>query len=509
MTTAQVAADHARIAARRPGALAATVLRTRSVHAREVLAEVAWPGHTPADLAGWAGLGPEAGLPPGADPRGVADHARVLAVQLGPTPGDTSDVDVARNLLEQLARSAHRSELQGGHREMLAQLRVLGGDAEGALRLVDGGDVRPGVAASVRADAANPHLVPGSDPHAWAAAFSAALGSGRLAPVAAPQPGHLPDLDHLRVQDPQSPVRAAGRGRVTVLMSCFRPGVELLTAVRSVLSQTWQDLELFVVDDASGPDDGEREALLDQVAAADPRVRVVRKAVNGGTYRARNTALRLASGDFGIVVDSDDWWHPQTLETCLAPLLSQPGLLATRAEGVRVTPDLVLTRPGYQPRFPSAATVLFRLRPVLNRIGFFDPTRKEPTPSSPDGWRPPSARPCTTSRRPPPCCAGDRCPCPRRSSRTATGTRRGTSTSRSTRGGTQRSGRAPAGPFWTRRSHDDFPSRCAGLGPATLCWSPNGTWTWCWRATGVGTVALRHRWSRRSGPRAALVSGWG
>ncbi|WP_345616706.1 glycosyltransferase [Serinicoccus chungangensis] len=368
-TTRGVAADHARIAGRRSRALVATALRTRSVHSREVLAEAAWPGHVPADLAGWAERGAGAGVPDDADPLGVADHARVLAVQTA----DPQDIAVARGLLEQLVASPHAAVLRREHVEMLAQLRVLGGDPRGAVDLASDRRVRPGVTSSVRADALHPRLDPGAagEGERWAAAFSAALGSGRLAPFLPPGAGAAPDLDTLRTRaaDP-----VAGNGLVTVLMSSYRPGPPLLTAVRSVLAQTWGDLELFVVDDASG--DEETAGLLAEVERLDPRVRVVRKAVNGGTYRARNTALRLARGDYVVVVDSDDWWHPQTLEVCLGPLLADPGLLATRAQGVRVTPDLVLTRPGYLPRFASAATVLFRRLPVMNRIGFFDPTRK-------------------------------------------------------------------------------------------------------------------------------------
>lgn len=371
-TTQGVAADHARIAARRSRALVATALRTRSVHAREVLAEAAWSGHTPLDLARWAARPPESGIPEDADPVGVADHARVLAVQTG----DPEDVAVARGLLEQLAASPHWGALRREHVEMLAQLRVLGGDPRGAVDLVADRRVRPGVASSVRADALHPRLgtdgvTTGREEGGWAAAFSAALGSGRLAAFDDPEPGATPHLDTLttRVVD-----QVEGSGLVTVLMSSYRPGPPLLTAVRSVLAQTWTHLELLVVDDASAQE--ETEALLAEVEALDPRVRVIRKAVNGGTYRARNTALRLARGDYVVVVDSDDWWHPQTLETCLRPLLAEPTLLATRAQGVRVSPDLVLTRPGYLPRFASAATVLFRRQPVMNRIGFFDPTRK-------------------------------------------------------------------------------------------------------------------------------------
>lgn len=369
-TTAGVAADHAVIARRRARALVATALRTRSVHAREVLAEVAWPGTTPAELEAWATSGAGDGsLPPGSDPTGLADYARVVAVQLG----TDADRAVARGILERLARSSWAG-LAREHVEMLAQLRVLGGDAAGAVEVAADPRVREGVSTSVRADALHPRLAPGSDPVAWTSAFSEALNGPEMAPFLPPAPGSLPSLDDLRVEtrpDVPSPLR------VTVIMSCFRPGPSLLTAVRSVLAQTWTNLELFVVDDASGPGpDGEWAALLDRVEELDERVTVVRKAVNGGTYRARNTVLRMATGDLAVVIDSDDWWHPQTLEVCAAPLLRKPFLLATRGEGVRVTPDLVLTRPGYRPRFQSAATVLFRLPQVVARIGFFDPTRK-------------------------------------------------------------------------------------------------------------------------------------
>ncbi|MDO5739142.1 MAG: glycosyltransferase [Ornithinimicrobium sp.] len=367
-TTQGVAADHAKVAARRPRALVSTALRTKSRYAREILAEVAWPGHGPAELEAWA-ADPAHRLPPtDSDARAVADYAKVLALQL------EGEFRNARLMLDQLSRAAEWATLPRDKVELLAQLRLLDGDVNGALHLVGDERVRRGVAASIRADALHPRLAGDTDRADWASAFSRALHSQRLAPFEAPARDKMPNLDDLRVEHRpavESPLR------VTVIMSTFRPGPSLLTAVSSVLAQTWANLELFVVDDASGPHDGGAwDELLDRVEAMDERVTLIRKAVNGGTYRARNTVLRQASGDLAIVIDSDDWWHPQTLEVCVEPLVNDPGLLATRAQGVRVTPDLVLTRPGYDPRFPSAATVLFRLRRVVSRIGFFDPTRK-------------------------------------------------------------------------------------------------------------------------------------
>lgn len=386
-TTQQVAAAHADIARRRGNALVATVLRTGSVHAREVLAERAWPGHTPADLDRWARGGPQ--VPPeDAHIRGLLDYGRVLGLQGMTARGLPDDAARARTILETIVGTKGWGRAQTQHVELLAQLRLRDQDLTGALDLTRDRRFRADVAEALRADTMNRQG--GSD---WASAFTRALheplrleagdagrrgrsaaGLPELAPFLPPEAGQRPCLDALQVE-PRPAIE--GSALVTVMMSAYRPGSELLTAARSVLAQTWSRLELLVIDDASGPGpDGAHTAVLDQVADLDPRVQVIRKAVNGGTYRARNTALRRARGDFAIVIDSDDWWHPQTLEYCLTPLLRQPQLLATRAQGVRVTPDLLLSRVGYRPRFVSAATVLFRLREVVGRVGFFDPTRK-------------------------------------------------------------------------------------------------------------------------------------
>lgn len=364
-----VARDHASLAKRRSNALVSTVLRTGSIHAREIMAELAWPGHTPADVEDWASSQPVQ-VPTGTDPGALADLARVWALQPG-WDGRTRP-DLARAALEAIAGGEFAGSLRTSHVELLVQLRLLAGDVEEAVLLAGDRRVRADVAAAVVADSCNPHLVPGADPRGWASAFSAALHSDRLGQLEAPL-GGTPDFDQLRYE-PRREVSSSGL--VTVIMSAYRPGPALVTAVRSVMAQTWADVELLVVDDASGPDWQSDSGVLAQVEALDPRVRVIRKAINGGTYRARNTALRQARGEFFTVIDSDDRWHPQTLEVCLAPLIEDRALLATRAEGVRVPQSLVLTRPGYRPRFVSAATVLYRRAEVVGRVGFFDPTSK-------------------------------------------------------------------------------------------------------------------------------------
>ncbi|MGC0250365.1 glycosyltransferase [Pseudactinotalea sp. Z1748] len=161
---------------------------------------------------------------------------------------------------------------------------------------------------------------------------------------------------------------------VSVVTSCFNPDQGLLVAARSLQEQTWENWEMLVVDD--GSTEPESRALLIEVERLDNRIRVIRKAVNGGTYRARNTAMRLLRGDFVTFLDSDDWAHPDRLTAGVLPMLQHRAIPATLGPGLRVSEELELNRPGYSPHFPAASSLMFRFPEVPARIGFFDSARK-------------------------------------------------------------------------------------------------------------------------------------
>lgn len=157
---------------------------------------------------------------------------------------------------------------------------------------------------------------------------------------------------------------------ISVVMTCYRPGPELLTAVRAVLAQSWRRLELLLVDDASEP---EYDGVLVEAAALDERVQLLRQRTNGGTYRARNRALGVAKGAFVTGLDSDDWAHPRWLERQAAPLLADSDLVMTVAEGIRCTDDL---EPAISPVLrltePRSTSIMYRAEEVRERIGFYD-----------------------------------------------------------------------------------------------------------------------------------------
>ena len=129
----------------------------------------------------------------------------------------------------------------------------------------------------------------------WARAFGGLFPDPR--PTFSPDQGSVP-FD--RVVTPA--VRKVGdEGKVSVVITSFRPGVELLTAVRSILNQSWSNLEIVLVDDGSPSEYGRSGS----VRQPDARVKLIRLDANVGTV-ARNVAMDAATGDFVTFQDSDD-----------------------------------------------------------------------------------------------------------------------------------------------------------------------------------------------------------
>jgi len=129
----------------------------------------------------------------------------------------------------------------------------------------------------------------------------------------------------------------SGRDKVSVIMPAYNAERTIAHAAQSILSQTWQNLELVIVDDAST--DG-TWAITVEIAAKDSRVKIMRNADNVGPYVSKNTALAVISGDYLTGHDADDWAHPQRIERQIACLKSRPDTDATIAYWLRVTPNL-------------------------------------------------------------------------------------------------------------------------------------------------------------------------
>ena len=101
---------------------------------------------------------------------------------------------------------------------------------------------------------------------------------------------------------------------LSIIVPVYKVEAYLDECVRSIVGQTYTDLELILVDDGSPDRSGE---MCDAWAARDSRVRVIHKP-NGGVCSARNAGLDAARGEYIAFVDSDDWLDPGMYETMLA-----------------------------------------------------------------------------------------------------------------------------------------------------------------------------------------------
>lgn len=100
---------------------------------------------------------------------------------------------------------------------------------------------------------------------------------------------------------------------VSVIVPIYMVEPYLKRAVDSIRNQTYQNLEIILVDDGSKDQCGR---ICDDYAKADNRIVVIHKA-NGGLSDARNAGLDAARGDFIMFVDSDDYIAPDCVETLL------------------------------------------------------------------------------------------------------------------------------------------------------------------------------------------------
>ena len=97
---------------------------------------------------------------------------------------------------------------------------------------------------------------------------------------------------------------------VSVIMPVYNVERFLKKSLTSILNQTYNNLEIILVDDGSPDRCGE---MCDEFAKKDSRIRVIHKA-NGGQSSARNAALDIMAGDYVGFVDSDDWIEPNMYE---------------------------------------------------------------------------------------------------------------------------------------------------------------------------------------------------
>lgn len=97
---------------------------------------------------------------------------------------------------------------------------------------------------------------------------------------------------------------------ISVIVPIYNASEYLHKCIKSILKQTYRDLEIILVDDGSAYLCGK---ICDEYAVLDSRIRVIHKE-NGGSTSARKAGLEIANGEFVGFVDGDDWIEPDYYE---------------------------------------------------------------------------------------------------------------------------------------------------------------------------------------------------
>ena len=109
------------------------------------------------------------------------------------------------------------------------------------------------------------------------------------------------------------------RPLISVIVPVYKVEEFLPKCVASIRGQTYENLEIILVDDGSPDGCG---AMCDGYAREDARIKVIHKK-NGGLSDARNAGIDIARGEYIGFVDSDDWSEPEMYETLLTTALKE------------------------------------------------------------------------------------------------------------------------------------------------------------------------------------------
>jgi glycosyltransferase involved in cell wall biosynthesis len=151
---------------------------------------------------------------------------------------------------------------------------------------------------------------------------------------------------------------------VSVLMPAYNHAAYVRAAVESVLGQTYGNLELIAIDDASS--DATWNVLQ---SFEDERLRRYRHDANQGAHATLNEAMGLAQGAFIAIINSDDVYHPARLQKAVSCLTANQHLGAcfTRYDFIDETGRVVRDSDSLAADFPDIAKSLGRAAEALER----------------------------------------------------------------------------------------------------------------------------------------------
>jgi glycosyltransferase involved in cell wall biosynthesis len=121
------------------------------------------------------------------------------------------------------------------------------------------------------------------------------------------------------------------RGLVSIVMPAHNCEAYIHESIQSVLSQSYIDWELIIVNDFSS------DNTLDIISTfEDPRIHIISNSSNRGVAETRNTAIGIAKGQYIAFLDSDDLWLPEKLSKQISALQSDDNAVCSHSSFSRI-----------------------------------------------------------------------------------------------------------------------------------------------------------------------------
>ena len=105
--------------------------------------------------------------------------------------------------------------------------------------------------------------------------------------------------------------------KISVIIPIYNDALYIQEAIKSVLSQTIEELEIIIINDGSTDNFEEKIEFFN-----DPRIRIIEQ-INSGAAAARNNGIKNAKGKFLAFLDADDIWAPNKLKLRLEVLINR------------------------------------------------------------------------------------------------------------------------------------------------------------------------------------------
>lgn len=200
------------------------------------------------------------------------------------------------------------------------------------------------------------------------------LHSYKISPIKFRSDTSLSLFDRLGTQPDSSISEITDGPPVSVIMPAYNSETTIEISLKSVLNQSWRNLEVIVVDDKSSDNTA---AMVKKYMKRDKRLSLIINKENRGAYFSRNTAIKKAAGEFITVFDADDWLHPERIALQVRDLQEHPDAIGNISYLSRATSDLLFMRRGAPSFFTQVnmSSLMLRRAEFTERFGYWDSVR--------------------------------------------------------------------------------------------------------------------------------------